>query len=396
MLTATQIGGIAPFNFHWSNGDSTMNTTDTVNFTVTGLSAGTYTVTVTDSNGSTATASATITQPTNLTAGSISADSLVTLSLDTFCFNTVETIYSLTEASGSLGTSAYVYLWQVSPNGTNWITAPAPNTNASYAVQGIMSETYFRRQVSVPACNEMQTSNSVRVHVNNEISVFISTLNASCEGVKDGAVSSTPVGGTGSLLSVWSTGDTTTTLPKCFPGVYTVTVTDEFGCSVVESDTVHATHPAPVFSFGSDTFFLAMGFATVSAPEGFAHYVWSNGGNTPTVEVENEGLIWCTVEDANGCKKSDTVWVYLVIGIDEHAQRVAVMVYPNPAKDMVSVKADNGTLPQRITLRDMSGKLVTETRNATNIDLRGMASGTYLLEVQFEGSSPFSRTVVVE
>ena len=64
--TATIVpdGGLAPYSYLWSNGDTTA--------TITGLTAGTYTVTVLDEAGCTATGSVTIMQPAllNATAGS--------------------------------------------------------------------------------------------------------------------------------------------------------------------------------------------------------------------------------------------------------------------------------------------------------------------------------------
>ncbi|EIJ40455.1 hypothetical protein JoomaDRAFT_3515 [Galbibacter orientalis DSM 19592] len=57
-LTVT--GGIAPYNFEWTNDATTED--------LTGLTAGTYSVTITDANGCTATTSAEVSEPTALSA----------------------------------------------------------------------------------------------------------------------------------------------------------------------------------------------------------------------------------------------------------------------------------------------------------------------------------------
>ena len=54
-VTATATGGVSPYTFQWSNGQSGP--------TISGLVAGNYSVTVTSSNGLTTTATATVVQP---------------------------------------------------------------------------------------------------------------------------------------------------------------------------------------------------------------------------------------------------------------------------------------------------------------------------------------------
>jgi gliding motility-associated-like protein len=64
-IVATAAGGVTNYNFYWSNNDSTLNTSSTTD-TLTGLTAGIYTVTVVDANGDSALASFTLTEPAAL------------------------------------------------------------------------------------------------------------------------------------------------------------------------------------------------------------------------------------------------------------------------------------------------------------------------------------------
>ncbi len=64
-IVATATGGVTNYNFYWSNNDSTLNTASTTD-TLTGLTAGIYTVTVVDANGDSALASFTLTEPAAL------------------------------------------------------------------------------------------------------------------------------------------------------------------------------------------------------------------------------------------------------------------------------------------------------------------------------------------
>ncbi|MEZ4722234.1 MAG: T9SS type A sorting domain-containing protein [Flavobacteriales bacterium] len=400
-LTAVETGGTAPFNYVWVKGttsvSNTFGTSDTFSI-VNNLTAGTYTVIMTDAASCTTTATAvtataTITQPALLNAGIISMDTLVSLTLDSSCFGVDDTISSITGASGSLG--AYDYLWQRSFDNVNWATAPAPNTNENYIVDDPNITTHFRRQVKVPACNETKFSNAVTMYVIDQVDPAISALDADCEGTKTGAVTTSPNGGFGELEFIWNTGDTISTLQNRYPGIYTVTITDEFGCVGIGTDTINFTHPKPVFSFEDDTVMLAKGFATLSAPTGFTHYLWSNDATDETINCETEGNYWCIVEDSNGCKESDTIYVDLVLGIAESGQSISVRVYPNPVRDVINIQANNNELPSSIVLRDMNGRVLVQETKSNQLNVRDISAGTYLIDVRLKDAG-FSKLIIIQ
>src|SRR6185369_3784070 len=126
--TANPAGGSGGNTYLWSNGQTTQ--------TATGLSAGTYTVTVTDNNGCSDVAMITLTEPTQLLAGTITS----------------------TDYNG---------------------------------------------------------------------------YNISCNGGSNGDATANPAGGSGGNTYLWSNGQTTQTATGLSAGTYTVTVTDNNGCSDV-------------------------------------------------------------------------------------------------------------------------------------------------------------------
>ena len=89
--SASASGGTAPYSYSWSNGGSTSS--------ITGLSAGSYSVTVTDANGCTANANTTVGEPSVL--------SVSTSGTDATCGNSDGSAYS----SVSGGTAPYSYSW---------------------------------------------------------------------------------------------------------------------------------------------------------------------------------------------------------------------------------------------------------------------------------------------
>ncbi len=73
-------------------------------------------------------------------------------------------------------------------------------------------------------------------------------------------------------------------------------------------------------------------------------------------------------------------------------------VYPNPAMDVLSVETINQRLLQRITLYDLTGKLILNIATETNlwsIDISNLSRGIYSLTVQFLDGSEEHRLVRV-
>ncbi|MEM6773141.1 MAG: SprB repeat-containing protein, partial [Bacteroidota bacterium] len=113
-ITANPSGGVAPYTFQWSNGQSGP--------TITNLAPGVYGVTLTDARGCTATASTTITEPPAL-AGTVSGD-------NTVCPGEADA-FLLINPSG--GTPPYSYLWNVA-NATGQGIGPLPAGGYSVTV----------------------------------------------------------------------------------------------------------------------------------------------------------------------------------------------------------------------------------------------------------------------
>lgn len=268
--TVTATGGTPGYTYLWSNGQTTP--------TVTGLIAGTYTVTVTDSNTSPCTATATIVinEPPTLT---------ITPTPDT-CELNVGTV--TVTATG--GTPGYTYLWS---NGAT--TQTIINLNAG--------------DYTVTVTDAIGLTSSISTTVTEEGSTIIATTshsNETCVGSSDGQVAVSTSGGVGLMTFLWSNGATTFIVNNLSVGTYTVTVTDEIGCTASSTETIElspegvwvditVTH---VSCFNGDN-----GSATAVVNTGVAPYTytWSNGGDTPTISNLTAGDYTISVTDVNGC-----------------------------------------------------------------------------------------------
>ena len=116
----------------------------------------------------------------------------------------------------------------------------------------------------------------------------------------------TSTGGANPITYVWSNTDTIATISNLTAGTYTVTVTENGGCTATASGTI--TQPTTVVATistgnniscngGSDGSLTASG----SGGAGSYTYAWVTGASTANVTGLAAGVYTVTVTDANGC-----------------------------------------------------------------------------------------------
>ena len=106
----------------------------------------------------------------------------------------------------------------------------------------------------------------------------------------------------------WSTGENAQSIIVSEPGIYTVTVTDENGCTGNASLELMEADSLTTSIMGSET--ICAGAATVlEGVPGFAIYQWSTGETESSIEVNTAGTYSLTVTDVSGCSGSASVTV---------------------------------------------------------------------------------------
>lgn len=206
-ITTTPVGGTAPYTYSWTatNGQ----TASTQN--ITNASAGIYTVALSDANGCSTTASTTVTEPTIVSA---------TLSIvqNVLC-NGGNTGSISSTVSG--GTAPYTYSW-------NTLLGSASSSTVSSLTAGNYT-------LGVADANGCQASpQSITVTEPTGLSISFATINPTCTTL--GLISSTVTGGTGTYTYLWSpTNATTSSISNLAVGNYSLTVTDQNGCSKASS-----------------------------------------------------------------------------------------------------------------------------------------------------------------
>jgi hypothetical protein len=272
-----------PVSYQWSNS----NTTQQVN----NLLVGTYTATVTDATNCPVILTGVITQPTAL---SVSASS------------TSETAVGANngtaQATVSGGTATYSYLWS-----TQATTA---------AISNLAPGVYT---VTVTDANGCTRSTSTTVSpFGCTLLVSISGNTTACQGTLL-TLTASPASGTPTYQYIWSTSATTASIQANSSGTYTVTITDNAGCTATATQAV--TIYAPVTAVVDSIINVPCAGAT----SGAAIITVSGGGSpqyTYTYDQNGQGLAAgnynVTVTNPNGC----TTTVAISIGVVDNVPPV--------------------------------------------------------------------------
>ncbi len=183
------------------------------------------------------------------------------------------------------------------------------------------------------------------------------------------SITANPSGGTSPYTYSWSNGRTTQTISGLNNGTYTVTATDNEGCTASASGTVGGnpcqSNPVSVTTNVSGTSITANPSGGTSPYS----YIWSNGETTKTISGLSNGTYTVTATDANGCSASASG----TVGIDP--------CIANPLTISVAVSGDDitlsrsGTFPYDYNWSGPNG-FTSTSRNPSNLD-----PGTYYVTV---------------
>lgn len=271
-------GGTPLYGYNWSNGGTTAS--------ISGLSAGTYGVTVTDANGCSTAGIVSLGQPTAV-AGAVTTS-------DASCAGIADGDASVA-ASG--GTAPYTYLWS--------------NGGTSVTISNLVAGSYSVTITDANGCTAVATG---AVNSPGSIVATSSGTNVTCNGLGDGSASVSATGGVPPYTYAWSNGGTTPGISGLSGGTYTVTVSDQGSCSVIE--TVVVTEPNLLFNSVNFSDVTCNGFAngaaSVTTQGGTAPYayLWSNGSTSSFIGNLSGGTYNVTVTDANGCTRLSTVVLF--------------------------------------------------------------------------------------
>lgn len=276
-------GGLTPYSYYWSNGDSIAS--------IYNLSPSNYTIQVEDAKGCTV-----------MDSVNIEAIDCSLFELNTEVSN--QSYYGIND-----GSILVQVIGGTAPFTNNW-----SDGDSLSIIQNLPPGVY---NLIIEDALECQLSTSVQIDSVdcNLFNVEIYTEDASNPQVEDGMATATLFGGNPPYQYLWSTGDTLDVLENLATGNYTLTVTDSLGCPLIENIEINSPVCDSIylnFSIIDESYFEARdGSVTVTASGGLApyQYLWSTGDSTNAVFNLTPDTYWIKVTDSTGCFVLDTILV---------------------------------------------------------------------------------------
>lgn len=330
-------GGVAPYTYLWSTGDTTSS--------INGIHHGTYTVTVTDSNACT---------------------SVFTVNVE-YQGGNVQ-LYYVTNNVACYGDSTGIIQLSISnitpPYTVNW----SHTSDTSLVQQNLPAGTYNVTVSDTYGCTAYAT---ITIEQPQPLSVTYQATNPSCYNSTDGQITVNTTGGVSPYTYLWTNGENTSTISSLSEGYYGVTITDANNCTFVQQP-IQLTNPPqlvvsnsatdPVCYNGND----GMIIATASGGTPPYQYQWPGGISNDTITGISSGTYTVTVVDANYCTASATSILYNPPPIIINGQ-----VQITNHLGSIDVTVEGGMLPY----------VYSWSNGATTEDIDNLGGGTFILTV---------------
>ena len=372
-IMITGLTGSPPYTYLW--------TTSATGSTVTGLTAGIYSVSVTDFYGCVTTKSATIVDVPPIGLGTFTAT-------EPTCFSADGTI--TIQITG--GTAPYYY-----SASTGQVLVQYPTT---WSISGLSPGNYSFQVTDSALCTIV--AGTTLTSPNGITSVSVSTQGSTCSS-NGGSITASVVGGTSPYIYtlIYPNGDTlnvsnnqsTQLFSNLYSGTYSVSVQDQSGCFYMDEVTLYATSTFTISTETTGT--------TCNRPNGYILVNKSDGGASPfdysldgLVNINNttlsavtfdnvtSGQHTITVTDSTGCTQTTQVYV-------AESEPLEYSLYSTScgtgSDGTLTAFISSGTPPFVFTWSDnISG-------NPQDIMAEGLTAGTYSLTVVDANGCSLSR-----
>jgi hypothetical protein len=174
-------------------------------------------------------------------------------------------------------------------------------------------------------------------------------------------------------------GDTTSTIVAGALGIYDVTVTDVYGCTLTSTKSYITVDPLPIKPV------IVKTGALLSTSNPYSTYQWYRNGKaiagatSRNYTISFDGKYNVVVTNNAGCINESDILSVQGLSVKQIVKdEVNIDVYPNPSQDIINIVAP---IEVNLFVRDIQGKQIVELKNAKQVDMSAYADGIYIFTI---------------
>lgn len=351
-IATTVNGGTAPYTYNWGGGNNSQNRAS--------LTAGTYNLTITDNAACSVSSAIVVSQPAQLNISSVNTNVSCNAGSNGAIVLTV-----------TGGTTPYNYGWGGGINSQNRTSLTAGTYNVTITDNS--------------GCTAQYSTTITQPSVLSSIS---SVTQVSCNGGSNGAIALTVAGGTSPYNYNWGGGVVSQNRTGLVAGTYNVTVTDNAGCSIVNSTTV--SQPAAISVNATTTNVScnggsngAINIAVTGGTSPFT-FNWGSGVTSQNRNSLIAGTYNVTVTDNAGCTVTRTNTISQPVAV------TATSVVTSPtcnsgSNGTITLTPAGGTSPYTFS---WGGGVTSQNRT-------GMTAGSYTVTITDNAACTGTHTATI-
>ena len=239
---------------------------------------------------------------------------------------------------------------------------------------------------------------NIDVYEPNDLFAYFNLSYVSCNGLSDGYIDGTTIGGIPPFNYSWSSGDTTEDLNNIPSDMYVLSLTDNNNCFF--TDTIVVFEPDELVANLIDS----NGTLVSNASGGTTPYTYdiynsagifattsNNMGVSFIINPVLNGIYTLVVTDANGCVDSSQVTI-IASSIFDNNILEEIKLYPNPSRDIFNLSFFNSVKQDiDISVYSLLGEKVYKEfvedhigNFETSFNLELLGKSMYLLEIKSE------------
>ncbi|MGE5356448.1 MAG: choice-of-anchor V domain-containing protein [Deltaproteobacteria bacterium] len=347
-------GGQPPYSYLWSNGETTNPAVS--------LGPGTNSVVVTDNAGTNTGTNVVINQPQQIVIN-----------------ETINNSNCPDSEDGSIviqitgGTPPFIYNWS--------------NGATTKDISGLSPGNYIFTVIDSKDCSVSESYTIISENQSPQVTI-VENGNL-CSG------SSVVLSTNQEFISYnWSTEETTPDITVSEPGQYSVTITDQNGCSGTDLITVNE-YSSPVANIVmlTNNFCQGTGNAVLSSQASGLIYKWSTGATTKNITVTQQGFYYLTVTNNVDCEAKDTFFLDIPDNLAASAQILEEINCNGDSTAVIFPSASGGVIPYSYSWLRMSDNQSTSYYMGDTIN--DQPAGVYLFTVSDNAGCIVSDTITV-